>query len=179
MNQYEKIQLSDVLKIIEKDEVEDKPFLFINPSGDLATFFKYKGLMKYFSELTQQYSNDPSSKDKIKIELLNLFEIGMKMGYWVVLNMENNPKLNLLEWLSKFDFQDKDMLLPSKIKNKDYCLSQNILRKENDKDINGNYGYFEIKKDFKLVLLSTIKEDQIEELLKNNPQLTAKIIIVL
>lgn len=179
MDQYVKIQLPEVLKLLENAEEGDKPFLFINPTGALETFFKYKGHMKSLTELSQQYSNDISLKDKIKTELLNMFELCMKFGYWTVINMENNPNFNLFDFFGQFGYNDKDMFLPSKIKSKDYCLSQNILLKENDKDFNGNFGYFEIKPEFKLILLSTIKEEQIEELLKNNPLLNANIIIVL
>ena len=41
---FPKIQLTEVLTYLEKEEEEeDKPYLFINPSQDLYTFFKYKG----------------------------------------------------------------------------------------------------------------------------------------
>ena len=40
---FPKIKLTEVLQYLESPESEDKPFLFVNPSGDLYTFFKYKG----------------------------------------------------------------------------------------------------------------------------------------
>ena len=43
MSSFPKIKLTEVLQYLEKPEPLDKPFLFVNPSEDLYTFFKYKG----------------------------------------------------------------------------------------------------------------------------------------
>ena len=40
---FPRIQLTEVLKYLENEEEDqEKPYLFINPSQDLYTFFKYK-----------------------------------------------------------------------------------------------------------------------------------------
>ena len=50
-----------------------------------------------------------------------------------------------------------------KLKIKNYCLNHKILREENDVDVFGNKGFFEIKESFKFCFFSLIKENEIDD----------------
>ena len=49
-SKYKSVKLTEVLKFLDGKEENNKPFLFINPSGNLDTFFTYKGNMKEISQ---------------------------------------------------------------------------------------------------------------------------------
>ena len=86
--------------------------------------------------------------------------------------------LDILEYLKRIDFSDKEMFKPSKIHDKKYCLSQGLLRKENDVDFFGNRGYFEIKDKFKLCFLSACKIEEIDSFIKSNKNIEFNVLIV-
>ena len=172
------IKLTEVLKYLENPEPEDKPFLFVNPSEDLYTFFKYKGNKVDILKDKIKLDLYPEEKDKLKENLLNNLEAGMALGGWAVFNTETSASFNILEHLKTIGFCDKDMLKPSKIHDKKYCLSQGLLRKEHDVDFFGNKGYFEIKDKFKLCFLSACKIEEINAFLKTNEDIDFNVIIV-
>ena len=101
----------------------------------------------------------------------------MIIGNWLVFNFGRDFKFDLVSFLKQFSFYDKDMYLPDKIKDKKYCLSHQILREENDVDIFGNKGFFEIKETFKFCFLSLCKENEIDDLLKINKDFNFDVII--
>ena len=68
---FPKIQLTEVLTYLEKEEEEeDKPYLFINPSQDLYTFFKYKGNKIDLVTLISNLSAPEISGDKADLKTL-------------------------------------------------------------------------------------------------------------
>ena len=68
------IKLTDVLQYLENPEPVDKPFLFVNPSEDLYTFFKYKGNKIDILKDRIKLDLDPELKDKIIDNFLNNIE---------------------------------------------------------------------------------------------------------
>ena len=175
---YPRIQLTEILKYLENEEEDqDKPYLFINPSQDLYTFFKYKGNKIDLVKDRIKLDLYPEQKDDIKENFLNNLEASMALGGWAVLNTES-ASFDVLEHFKKFDFCDKDMFKPSKIHDKKYVLSQGLLRKEHDVDFFGNRGYFEIKSKFKLCFLSSCKIEDIDALVNTNKDIQFNVIIV-
>ena len=49
-SKYKSVKLTEVLQFLDGKEENNKPFLFINPSRNLDTFFTYKGNMKEISQ---------------------------------------------------------------------------------------------------------------------------------
>ena len=101
----------------------------------------------------------------------------MRIGNWLVFNLGRDSKFNLVDFLKQFSFYDKDMFQPDKIKDKKYCLNHKILREENDVDVFGNKGFFEINESFKFCFLALIKENEIDDFLKTNSELNFDVII--
>ena len=176
---FPKIQLTEVLTYLEKEEEEDdKPYLFINPSQDLYTFFKYKGNKIDLVKDRIKLDLNPEEKDKHKENFLNNLEAAMALGGWAVLNVEGSASFDILEHFKKFDFCEKEMFKPSKIHDKKFVLSQGLLRKENDVDFFGNRGYFEINKKFKLCFLSHCNLEDVNALINVNKDIEFNVIIV-
>ena len=172
------VRLTEVLQYLDNKEPVDKPFLFINTSEDLYTFFKYKGNKVDILKDKIKFDLYPEQKDKLKESLLNNLEAAMALGGWAVLNTETSASFDILDYLKQLDFCDKEMFKPSKIHDKKYCLSQGLLRKEHDVDFFGNKGYFEIKDKFKLCFLSACKIEEIDAFLKTNDKIEFNVIIV-
>jgi len=175
---YPKIKLTEVLKYLENPEPEDKPFLFINPSEDLFTFFKYKGNKVDILKDKIKLDLYPEQKEKITENFLNNLEAGQALGGWVVLNTETSASFEILDFFKMINFTDKEMFKPSKMHDKKYCLSQGLLRKEHDVDFFGNKGYFEIKPKFKLLFISACKIEEVDAFLQSNKDIEFNVIIV-
>jgi len=175
---FPRIKLTEVLKYLENQEPENKPFLFVNPSEDLFTFFKYKGNKVDILKDKIKLDLYPEQKDKIKENLLNNLEAGMALGGWAVFNTETSASFDIMDYLKSIGFDDPEMFKPSKIHDKKYCLSKGLLRKENDVDFFGNKGYFEIKTKFKLCFLSACKIEEIDAYLKSNKDIDFNVILV-
>ena len=175
---FPKVKLTEVLQFLENPEPVDKPFLFFNPSEDLYTFFKYKGNKIDILKDRIKLDLNPEQKDQIIDHFLNNIEAAMALGGWAVLNTETSASFDVLEYLKRLNFCDKEMFKPSKIHDKKYCLSKGLLRKENDVDFFGNKGYFEIKDKFKLCFLSACKIEEIDAFLKINENIEFNVIIV-
>ena len=178
MSSFPTIKLTEVLQYLENPEPVDKPFLFVNPSEDLYTFFKYKGNKVDILKDKIKLDLYPEQKEKVIENFLNNLEAGMALGGWVVLNTETSASFDILDHIKNLNFDDKEMLKPSKIHDKKYCLSKGLLRKENDVDFFGNKGYFEIKDKFKLCFLSACKIEEVDAFLKTNENIEFNVIIV-
>ena len=174
---YKSVQLTEVLQFLEGEENNTKPFLFVNPTTTLETFFTYKANMKELHKMKLLLEMHPGKKNEIESELRGCLESGMKIGSWVVFNLGSSPTFNLTSFLKQFPFYHKDMFQPVSIHNKDFCLQHNILREESNVDFYGNHGYFEIKETFKFCFLSTCKESEIDKLISSNPELEFDVII--
>lgn len=172
------IKLNDVLKYLDYPEEVDKPFLFVNPSEQLETFFRYKANLKEIFKLQLKLQMHPEEEKEIENEVNSAIEIGMKTGNWLVFHLGSSPDFSIVEFLKKFKFYDKDMCKPSKIKDKNYALEKGILRKENDVDVFGNKGCLQIMDKFKFCFLTTCDETKVDQLLKANSEWEFNVIIV-
>lgn len=177
-SKYKSVHLTEVLQFLEGKEENNKPFLFVNQSGNLETFFTYKGNMKDIYKMKMMLDVHPEKKEEIEKEILACLGSGMKIGSWVVFNLGQNSKFDVVSFLKQFSFYDKDMFKPETIHDKDFCLSHNIIKKEDNVDVFGNHGYFLIQETFKFSFLSTCKPDEVDTLIKTNSELEFDVIIV-
>ena len=176
-SKYKSVKLTEILQFLDGKEENNKPFLFVNPTGTLETFFTYKALLIDIFKMKMNLQLKPEKKPEIQNELQTAFEGGMKIGNWLVFNLGRDSTFDLVGFLKQFPFYDKDMFQPDKIKDKKYCLNHKILREENDVDVFGNKGFFEIKESFKFCFLCLIKENEIDDFFKTNSELNFDVII--
>ena len=95
---FPKIQLTEVLKYLENEEDDpEKPYLFVNPSQDLYTFFKYKGNKIDLVKDRLKLDLYPEETEKLKENFLNNLEAAMALGGWAVINTEGSASFNILE----------------------------------------------------------------------------------
>ena len=97
VSSYPTIKLTEVLQYLENPEPVDKPFLFVNPSEDLYTFFKYKGNKVDILKDKIKLDLYPEQKEKVIENFLNNLEAGMALGGWVVLNTETSASFDILD----------------------------------------------------------------------------------
>ena len=61
---YKKIQLSEILNILNGKQEENKPYLFINPSSYIDTFFNIKARLIDIYKLKQKLDENPDLKNE-------------------------------------------------------------------------------------------------------------------
>ncbi len=177
-SKYKKIQLSEILNILNVKEEENKPYLFINPSSSLDTFFSIKARLIDIYKLKQKLDEKPDLKNEIQKEIQSSMAAGMRNGDWLVYHLGKDPKFDLVTFLKQFQFYDKDMSKPENIKKKDFVLDHKIVIKENLVDIFGNRGIFDVRETFKFCFMSTCKINEIDQLLKVNNEFEFDVSIV-
>ena len=177
-SKYKKIQLSEILNILNGKEEENKPYLFINPSSSLDTFFNIKARLIDIYKLKHKLDENPDLKNEIQKEIQSSMAAGMRNGDWLVYHLGKDPKFDLVSFLKQFQFYNKDMSKPENIKKKDFVLDNKIVIKENLVDIFGNRGIFDVRETFKFCFMSTCKVNEIEQLLKINNEFEFDVYIV-
>ena len=177
-SKYKKIQLSEILNILNGKEEENKPYLFINPSSSLDTFFSIKARLIDIYKLKQKLDEKPDLKNEIQKEIQSSMAAGMRNGDWLVYHLGKDPKFDLVTFLKQFQFYDKDMSKPENIKKKDFVLDHKIVIKENLVDIFGNRGIFDVRETFKFCFMSACKINEIDQLLKVNNEFEFDVYIV-
>ena len=172
------IKLTEILQYLDSKEPDDKPYLFINPSENLDTFFRYKGTQIDLIKEKVNLDLHPEQLNDIQKNILDNIEIGMRQGGWVVFNIGVSGSFNINNFFKKFSFFKEGMFKPSSVHDKKYCMNCGLFRKENDIDTFGNKGCFEIKDEFKILFLSTAKKEDADSLIKENQDIEFNAIIV-
>ena len=177
-SKYKKISLSEILTILNGKEEENKPFLFINPSSTLDTFFSIKARLIDIYKLKKKLDEDATLKNEIQKEIQEQMASGMRNGDWLVYHLGKDPKFDLVTFLKQFQFYDKDISKPENIKKKDFVLGHKIVIKENLVDIFGNRGIFDVRETFKFCFMSTCNVNDIDCLLNVNKEFEFDVYIV-
>lgn len=179
LTSIKKIPLTDALSFLDSKEENNLPLLFIDPKGDLLTFFNYKGKLREIYKLQMKLILHPEEEEKIEEDLHSIIEIGMRNGSWVVFDLGMSSNFNIKEFFQRFSWFEEKMFLPENIHNKKYCLEHNILREENDIGYFGNKGTMIIQEKFKIIFLSECAKKNIEKLIECNKSLGGFNIIVI
>ena len=177
MSEYKTITLPQILPYLEGEEDGDKPFLFVNPTGTLETFFTYKGHLLELSKDKISLTLHPEQKEKISENIRTNLLIGMKQGGWVVFTVGQSSSFDLMDFFKNFSYFDKDFFKPNSLRNRDYLLKRSILTDKDDYDNFGNHGSFMVKKEFKAIYLITCKIEDIKNFISVNKNISFNIII--
>ena len=111
-------------------------------------------------------------------EIRKTLSNGLQKGYHLVFHMGCGNNFNLIEFLKQFSFYSDGLLTPSKNHDKKFLVSSGVVKTEEDKDHFGNQGYYEVVESSKIMILSTCKEEEIDDMLKNNSDLSCNTFIV-
>ena len=92
--------------------------------------------------------------------------VGMRNGKLSIDHLGKNSKFDLFDFLSQFQFYNKDISKPENINKKDFVLVHKNVIKENLVDIFGNRGIFNNRETVKFCFMSTYKINEIVQLLE-------------
>jgi len=171
------IKLNDVLKFLEGERT-DKPYLFVNPSGDLETFFTYKGTLVELQKMKLKQIMGKCVKEDDEESIRKTLYFGLGRGGWIVFNMGSGSDFKVNEFCGQFSFYNKTMFEQNRLFDKNYLISCNILKPEEDKDAFGNLGYWKVHDGARVFFLTTCPEEKLDDLLKTNEGLNFTIVVV-
>ena len=126
--------------------------LIIDKSGNFNTFLKYKGSMADYTEFSLLEKMGKKTKEAFIEEFRMLMVASMRNGHTMCLFFDKS----IFDVRSFFKdvpyFVIPDILTPKQLQNKDF-YKKKVLLPEEDKDVQGNVGYFEIRDDFNFIFL--------------------------
>lgn len=126
--------------------------LIIDKSGNFNTFLKYKGSMADYTEFSLLEKMGKKTKDKFIEEFRIQMVASMRNGHTMCLFFDKS----IIDVRSLFKdvpyFVIPDILTPKQLQNKDF-YKKKVLLPDEDKDVQGNVGYFEIREDFNFIFL--------------------------
>jgi hypothetical protein len=161
------IDLQGILSVLETYD-NNKSLLFVNPDGNLETFFTYKGTLVEINKMhlrkLANMSTDKENEEKIRENLV----YGIQMGYWLVFNMGSDSKFNLDNFFKSFSFYNKNTWYNfQNYKDKGFMIKSGLLKNTDDKDVFGNSGGYTPHDTFKICYLCSCPINELETLKKN------------
>lgn len=160
------LSLGDVLNYLNTQS--EKPYFFINPGGELETFFTYKGRLVDLNKIkiSASLKNTPTSevKEEIRTQIIST----AKYGEWLIFNIDKNSALNIKEYMDSLGFDFDALINPKNFHSRDFYLKSNLLHESEDKDNFGNKGFWYPKETYSISFLTSCSEEDIKELKLNN-----------
>jgi len=161
------IDLQGILTVLSTHD-NNKSLMFVNPDGNLETFFTYKGTLIEINKMNlRKLANLNTDKDNEEVIRQNLV-FGIQRGYWLVFNMESNSSLNLDNFFKYFPYYNKNTWYNfQNYKDKDFLVKSGLLKNDDDKDFFGNSGGYTPHDTFKICYLCSCPINELETLKKN------------
>jgi len=170
MDKVKKITLPEVLPYLESAQSE-KLTLFINPSGQLETFFSYKGKLIEINKEKIKIDIENESVEEVGESIRSQIISGLHYGYYIVFHLGASEYFNLEDFFSYFKWFPKDLFLNANFKNTKYLRKHNLIKEHEDKDHFGNHGAYEVNDKSKFFILTSCELKDLETLLNNNSNL--------
>ncbi len=160
------IALSDALNYLNTSS--EKPYFFINPGGELETFFTYKGRLVDLNKLKISSSLKHTPTNEVKEEIRVNIISSAKFGEWLIFNIDKNSTLNIKQYMDSLGFDFDSLINPKNFHLRDYYVKHNLLLESEDKDNFGNKGYWNPQETYSISFLASCSEEDIKELKTNN-----------
>jgi hypothetical protein len=173
-----KVNLTEILPLLETEEISNKPLILVNPEGALETFFTYKGTLVEVYKMNLKIMAGKSSVEEIGEQIRSIISAGLQRGAWIVFYIGSGSDFKIADFFSKLPYVNDNFFKNENFFDKSYLKSTGILKDEEDKDFFNNHGYYKILPKSKVIYLSTCKEEEIETLINNNANISFDIILV-
>lgn len=171
------ITLPEVLPYLNKDP-SDKLTLFINPSGQLETFFNYKGKLIELHKEKLRIEMGKNPAEEIGEELRSLLIMSLHYGYNIVLHLGASENFDIEGFFSQFSWYKKDFFLKANFLKTDYLKKNKLVKDDEDKDFFGNQGGYEVKDTARIFVLTHVEFTEVNTLLAKNAKLEFECVYV-
>ena len=170
MDKVTTISLPEALPYLNKDQT-DKLTLFINPKGDLETFFNYKGKLIELQKEKMRIDFGKNTVEEVGEGLRSNLILSLQYGYNIVLHLGASENFDIDEFFSKFSWYKSDFFKNANFLKTDYLKKNKLIKKDEDKDFFGNNGGYEVKDTARIFLLTHAELVEVNTLLAKNAKL--------
>lgn len=170
MDKVTTITLTDALPFLNKDQT-DKLTLFINPSGQLETFFTYKGKLIELHKEKLKIELGKSTAEEVGEQLRSLLILSLHFGYIIVLHLGASENFSIDEFFSKFSWYKSDFFQNANFLNTAYLRKNNLIKDDEDVDFFGNKGGYQVKDTARIIVLTHTELTEVNTLLEKNKKL--------
>ena len=177
MENISKISLVQALPYLEQEQTE-KINLFVNPSGQLETFFNYKGKLLEISKDKMRVDLGKNTIEEVGDDIRANIISGLRLGESIILHTGGSENFNLLEFFSKFSWFKKDFFENSNFLKAEYLKKNKMVKTEEDKDNFGNAGCYKCNQKAKIFVLTHVNFEEIQAYTNANPNMNFNIIYV-
>jgi hypothetical protein len=169
MEGYKSIALTETLELLE-GENNPNPLFFVNPSGNLETFFNYKGTLIDIHKYQIKLQLGKITKEEVDKELRATITTGINRGMWIVFFVGSSSEFNYAEFFKQFDFNkgDKNFFNNTKLFDKAYLKSCGILTDDLDVDMMGNKFSWKANSSAKIIYLCQCEASDIKKIKENH-----------
>jgi len=167
MDKITTISLTEALPYLNKDQT-DNLTLFINPSGQLETFFNYKGKLIELHKEKMKIDLGKNTIEEVGEGLRSLLILSLHYGYNIVLHLGGSENFCIEELFSKFSWYKNDFFKNANFLKTDYLRKNKLIKEEEDKDFFGNQGCYEVKDTARIFVLTHVELVNIDTLLAKN-----------
>ncbi len=171
MNNVKTITLPEALPFLNNAQSEHLT-LFINPGGELETFFNYKGKLIELHKEKLRMDMGKSTAEEVGEALRSDLIVGLHYGYNIVLHLGASETFDLNGFFSQFTWFKADFFQNANFLKTDYLRKNKILKSDEDKDFFGNQGNYEVKETARIFVLTQAELAEVNsKLLKANEKL--------
>lgn len=177
MDKASRIGLTEALPYLENSQ-GDNIILFANPSGQLETFFNYKGRLIEIYKEKMKIDIGKNSIEEVGEEIRALLISGIQYGYSIVLDTGSSENFDIDAFFSKFKWYKSDLFANKNFLNTAYLKKNNMIKPEEDKDHFGNTGGYKCNEAAKIFILTLTEENNLPAFIKANSKITFETLIV-
>jgi hypothetical protein len=173
-----KITLPNVLPFIQKPP-ENEIRVFFNTTGQLETFFTYKGNLIDIYKEKLRIDMGKKTLNEYGEELRALLIKFLQYGYTIIFNFGGSETFDLIEFLKQFNWFKEDFFENMNYLSREYLIKNKILKDEEDWDLTNTFqGEWKVRESARLHFLSELSEDKIEKFFSANSKIPLKSVIV-
>ena len=148
------INLTSLETAVEEAWNNNKIAYFFDTTENAATFFNYKGTLCEIGKMQLAVSIGQKTVDDLKEDVRLRVKTAF-MGDTLAFDVGKSVA-KFSEYFDETNIR-KELFEPENIVNKD--IYKKMIREEEDVDVQGNKGWFEMKPEFKVCVLSTMAPD--------------------
>lgn len=163
------ISLKETLQYLENKP--ERPYLFLDTTSSLITFFTYKGTIFELNKNLLKKNIKQINENDIKESFRETLIKSAKLGECLVINLDKNININIKGELNGLGFNINDLCDYSKNLTREYYVNNKYLKDDEDKDNFGNSGFYNPNDKFRICFLLSCNESDVEESLKVNNNL--------
>jgi hypothetical protein len=158
-NNFKEIKLTEVLSL---DSTQPPWKLFINPEGQLETFFNYKATLYECQKEAIKLQLGKLTKDELEENFRKILLNEIKMGGHLVFTCGKSSNFDWNSFFKNFSFINENVWNKENLMQKEFLKSNNILTKNEDFGFFNDEGGYLPNQDFRISFLAICDSNELD-----------------